>query len=361
MKLERIYIKGFKSFHNIDIKLANLNVLIGANGAGKSNFLSVFRFAQNIARGELQTFIGQRGGANRLLHFGRDVTEEMFLKLYFDVGNYECNLAPTDEDSLFFKYEEATYYSQGGPSTFHTNAGITANKESVTVSLTGSPFIKSRFIKSFLTWQVYHFDNTTDNAGVKQLGDLEDNKFFRSDGANLAPFLYLLRERHRKSYHEIVESVRLIAPFFKDFALEPSRLNPDKIRLEWQHQSSDAYFNASQLSDGTLRMMCLTTLLLQPQLPTLIVIDEPELGLHPFALNILAGLMRKVASKTQLIISTQSTHLVNQFELDDLLVVNRNDGASTIERLSLKEYEDWLEDYSVGELWEKNVIGGRPS
>jgi predicted ATPase len=209
-------------------------------------------------------------------------------------------------------------------------------------------------------WRVYHFHDTSASAMVKQTGDVGDNEALRPDASNLAAFLFLLRTKHPESYRRIVSTIRLVAPFFDDFRLRPSPFNEQKIQLEWSERSSDAYFNAHALSDGTLRFICLATLLLQPNLPSLILIDEPELGLHPYAIQVLAGLVRSASEKTQVILSTQSVSLVNQFAPEDLVVVDRNKGESVFRRLSPEDMKDWLEGYSLGELWEKNVFGGRP-
>ena len=155
--------------------------------------------------------------------------------------------------------------------------------------------------------------------------------------------------------------VRLVAPFFDDFSLRPLPENKDLIKLEWMERNSDYPFLASHLSDGTLRFICLATVLLQPDPPDLILIDEPELGLHPYALNILADLIKSASTKSQIVISTQSVSLVNQFEVEDILVVDRYNGETTIRRLVEEELVDWLNDYSLGELWEMNIFGGKPS
>jgi predicted ATPase len=182
----------------------------------------------------------------------------------------------------------------------------------------------------------------------------------RPDGANLAAFLYWMRARHSDHFRNIVDGVRMVAPFFDDFVLEPSRLNPERIRLEWKERGSDSYFSAFALSDGTLRFMCLATLLLQPFLPSTVLLDEPELGLHPYAITILSDLLRGASTKTQVIVSTQSVTLVNQFEPQDVVVVERHDRQSAFRRLESGEMENWLDDYGLGDLWEKNIIGGRP-
>jgi predicted ATPase len=185
----------------------------------------------------------------------------------------------------------------------------------------------------------------------------------RSDAGNLAAYLYLLSEVDRACYDRIVASIRLIAPFFDDFSLRPSPLNPDKIRLEWSETGSDIVFGASALSDGTLRFMALATLLLQGNhsLPTVILLDEPELGLHPYAIVVLGSLLKSVSKQTQVIVSTQSVTLVNQFEPQDIIVVERSHHATVFRRFGEAEVASWLDDYGMGDLWEKNVLGGRPS
>jgi predicted ATPase len=177
----------------------------------------------------------------------------------------------------------------------------------------------------------------------------------------LSAFLYRLREMKADNYRNIVDAVRLVAPFFHDFNLRPDRLNPRKIRLEWQEVGSDSYFDAHALSDGTLRFVCLATLLLQPVPPTTILIDEPELGLHPYAITVLAELFRATAHRAQLLVSTQSVTLVNQLEPQDVIVAERREGESVFRRLEDEEIATWLDDYALGELWEKNVLGGRPT
>ena len=210
------------------------------------------------------------------------------------------------------------------------------------------------------SWQLYHFHDTSDSAKVKQTGDLEDNRFLKPDARNLAAFLYRLEKNYKDYFDNIQDAIRLVAPFFDRFNLQPSELNADKIRLEWLEKGSDSYFNASVLSDGTLRFICMVTLLLQPQLPSVILVDEPELGLHPSAISVLANLLQSAAKRTQVLISTQSVTLVNHFEPQDVVVVEREEGQSVFRRLDRADMTSWLDDYGLGDLWEKNVIGGRP-
>ena len=146
-----------------------------------------------------------------------------------------------------------------------------------------------------------------------------DNRYLREDGSNLAALLYRLRHKEPTSYDMIVRTVRLVAPFFDDFVLEPQALNEDTIRLVWRHRGSDAFFGASSLSDGTLRFIALATLLLQPASlqPSVILLDEPELGLHPYAITVFCSLVKQCSVDKQIVLATQSPLIVDHFEPED--------------------------------------------
>lgn len=359
--LERIYLTGYKSIGEVDLELRALNVLIGANGAGKTNFISLFTLLRNILDRNLALYTAQQGGADALLHFGRQTTQQIEIKLTFKTNGYECTLIPAAGDTFVFKTEQGYFYGEGYPNPYQDWLGE-GHKETRLFNEIGQPTtrISKYVIQSMKSWRVYHFHDTSPSAKVKQTNDLNDNAVLRSDAGNLAAFLYRLQETEPQAYHRIVSAVRQVAPFFDNFMLRPDPLNPQKIRLEWHEKGSESYFSADRLSDGTLRFICLATLLLQPDLPATILIDEPELGLHPFAIVLLASLIRKAANRTQVIISTQSVPLVNQFQPEDIIVVDRDGPASTFHRLETPDLETWLDDYGLGDLWEKNVIGGRP-
>ncbi|MCP4022164.1 MAG: AAA family ATPase [Desulfobacteraceae bacterium] len=215
-------------------------------------------------------------------------------------------------------------------------------------------------MKHLKKWKLYHFHDTSENARVRQTCDLEDNRFLHPDARNLAAFLYRLEKKHPEHFENIRDAVRMAAPFFDRFSLEPSQLNQERIRLEWKEKGSDDYFNAAMLSDGTLRFMCLAALLLQPVLPPVIILDEPELGLHPYGISVLAGLLQAASQCAQVMVATQSVTLVNQFGPGDIIVVDRDKRESLFRRPGRSDLETWLDDYGMGDLWEKNVLGGRP-
>jgi len=360
--LDKITIAGFKSIRQQEVRLGPLNVLIGANGSGKSNFIQVFRLLNEIVSGDLQLSVARAGGAEQFLHFGSKRTEAIQLDFEFGQNGYGCSLVPTTEDSLVFAEETVRFHGQGysSPSTQFLGSGHKETHLFESSQSRKTITIADHVLAAFKNWKLYHFHDTSTSARVKQLGDLADNEQLRPDAGNLAAFLYRLREKHPTAFQNIVDTLRLVTPFFADFNLRPDRLNPEKIRLEWKERGSDAYFNAHSLSDGTLRFLCLTTLLLQPRSPVTILIDEPELGLHPYAITVLAELFRSAATRSQLVISTQSVTLVNQLQPEEVLVVDRVDGESAFRHLEEEEISSWLEHYTLGELWEKNLLGGRP-
>ncbi|MEH2375280.1 AAA family ATPase [Nostoc sp.] len=355
-QLSRIVLKGFKSIAECDLKLLKLNVLIGCNGAGKSNFIGFFRMVQQMLERNLQVLVSRQGGPDAILHFGRKTTEQLKIKLYFGNNGYFATLEPTQDNRLMFSKECFWWNKIGereiGSGHFETKA--------LQGSGTG---IDKYILPTMRQWRVYHFHDTSDSAYVKQPHRINDNAYLRSDARNLAAFLYFLSENYLESYRRIVKTIRLVAPFFGDFYLRPSPQNNEVIELEWVEQGQDIPFKAHLLSDGTLRFICLVTVFLQPTSlqPETILVDEPELGLHPYAITVLASLMRSVAREKQVIVSTQSVELLNEFRAEDVIVVDRDHGKSLLRRLNEDDLHEWLEDYSLGELWKKNILGGRPS
>jgi len=366
-RLDHITIKGFRSFAHVEkLRLNDVNVLIGANGSGKGNFVEAFAFLRAIRQENLQRFVAQAGGADRLLHYGASHTREMTLRVSLNGENdqYEIVLLATDNDGLRPISEIAYYWpdKEEHPTPYEedlTSGGVEAE--------IGNEYLRppvAQVVRKCLdSWVKYQFDDTTRTSPIRLTADVNDNRRLRTDGSNLAAFLYLLREKHRDSLDVIQGTVQLVAPFFDSFILEPDALNESKIRLQWRHRGSDAYFDAASLSDGTLRFIALSTLFLQPPdlRPSIILLDEPELGLHPYAIAILSAIIKSVSADTQVLLATQSSTLLDHFEPDDVLVAERFDGSTRLKRLDADRLESWLRRYSLGQLWEKNELGGRPS
>ena len=357
MKLDTLTVRGYKSIKELDsFKFRNLNVLIGANGAGKSNLLSLFRLVGALAEGGLQVFIQRQGGPDALLFGGRKRTPQVEAEFYFSENGYRITLEPTADNRLIFQREE-TYFSR----QFAQIKPLGSAHQEAKLLQDTRP-VSTYVLPALQSWRLYHFHDTSATAAVKLPHPSNDNLRLKPDAGNLAAFLAHLHTAYPNEYKRIVETIRLAAPFFGDFVIRDPL--PPTVELEWTEQGDpDTPYRAHVLSDGTLRFICLTTLLLQPWIlqPDTILIDEPELGLHPYAINLLAEMLKQATGLRQAIVSTQSVELLNNFAPEDIIVTNREDGASTFRRLDREELKDWLEDYTLGELWKKNILGGRPS
>ena len=362
--IDRITIKGFKSIRKLDgLRVDSLNVLIGSNGAGKSNFISYFRMLGEMVEGRLQSWTRNQGSADRIVSFGVKETNKLVSFVKFGLNGYKFILEPTVDGGFSFANEQLFFAGPYfGDKWIPLGSGHAEAKLKKQFETSGKGSEADYCYSSISNWKIYHFHDSSDTAGVKRLGALHDNEYLRPDASNLAAFLYRMSHEHQDVYRQIRKTIRLAIPFFDDFVLKPQRLptEEEQIRLLWRQKDSDYAFWPSQLSDGSIRFICLVTALLQPDPPSTIIIDEPELGLHPYAITLLGALLRSASKHMQVIVSTQSVPLVNEFSIDDLIVVEREQGETVFKRCEEEDFKAWLDDYSVGELWEKNILGGRP-
>jgi predicted ATPase len=367
-KLQKLTLKGFKTIREMkDFEPGPLTVLIGPNGVGKSNFISFFRMLSwtLAAPGNLQIHVGELGGASALLHDGPAKTREIEADLTLGTGDgenqYAFRLVYAAGDTLIYADERFRFSRPGSRTRAPWKELDAGHRESKLISKVNEGDTTAKTILFLLRKIiVYQFHNTSATARMRGKWDVEDNRWLKEDAANIAPLLRRLREYENRYYQRIVETIRLILPFFADFELEPEN---GRLLLSWREKNSDRVFNVSQAADGMLRVMALVTLLLQPErdLPDVLILDEPELGLHPYAINVIGGLIRSLSNNTQVMMATQSVSMIDCFEPKDIVVVERKDRQSEFQRLDNKALEEWLKDYSLSELWEKNVIGGRPS
>jgi predicted ATPase len=362
--IDRITLSGFKSIESLEgFKLEKLNVLIGANGAGKSNFVDYFRMLRSFADESFQQFVIESGGGDGFLFLGPKVTSSISSRIEFGRNAYEFKLKPTAGGSLQIAEEKVEYERWDKYiGTGSLESALKKRKDEKSSLSAGSYGVPHHVYASVSNWTVYHFHDTSPLSPMRRDHPLRDCQRLRHDASNIAPFLFNLKEDEPASYALIRDTVRLIAPFFDDFLLRPQTKGTNElIRLEWQQRGSDFPFQPNQLSDGTIRFICLATSLLQPEPPATIIIDEPELGLHPYAISMLADLIKSASERTQVIASTQSPTLLDYFDPGQIVVVNRRDGRSTFDRLDANALAGWMEDYSVGELWQKNVVQGGPN
>ena len=367
-RLESITLRGFKTIKSLeDFKPRPRTVLIGPNGAGKSNFISFFRMMSWMLAdpNNLGLFVGQQGGAGKLLHDGPDATREIEAKLKFrnDEGanQYHFRLASASGDTLIFADERYRFSRNGYGSLAPWTETGAGHRGPALIDMEPDDET-ARVIRSILRKIiVYQFHNTAGTARMRGKWAINDNRYLKEDAGNIAPFLLRLREKEGWHYRRIVDHIRLLLPFFSDFELEDDY---GHVLLAWREKGSDLVFDASQASDGMLRVIALVTLLLQPQedLPDVLILDEPELGLHPYAITIIGGLIGAASTKVQVILATQSTAMVDVFRPEDIVIVEREGRKSVFRYIDMAPefLSEWLERYSLSELWEKNVLGGQP-
>ena len=368
MQLTKLAVKGFKTISCLsEFEPGSLTVLIGPNGAGKSNLISFFRMLAWVlaSPGNLQLHVGAQGGASALLHDGPARTREIEseLSIVTDAGEnqYAFRLVFAAGDTLIYADERFRFSRADLPTQAPWQELGAGHRESALVTAGDGGDTTARVILGLLRKIVVHqFHNTSPTARMRNKWNIEDNRRLKEDAGNIAPFLRRLQEMESKSYRRVVEHIRLILPFFADFDMESDN---GSLLLKWREQGSDRVFEASQAADGMLRVMALITLLLQPEqdLPDVLILDEPELGLHPYAINIIGGLIRGISTKTQVLVATQSMQLIDCFAPSDVVVVERKGRESTFRRMDNQALGKWLETYSLSELWQKNVLGGRPA
>jgi len=367
--LRCVTIKGFKSIQNLeDFNLDSLNVLIGGNGAGKSNFIDFFRLIRammelptaELSHASLQAYVADGGGSDDFLFSGPKVTEKINIEMTFGSNKYRFSLAPTVNEDFLIN-DESRFYSRGNAGWWNlgsSNLSPALLDDKNHQGAMGGRNISYYIFQAITSWKIYHFHDTGKLSPMRRSETMDDMDYLRFDGANIAPYLMWLSQHEKKYYQHIVDTIRLVTPFFDDFLFRPNA--QEKVRLNWTQKGSDYPLKPHHFSDGTLRFIGLVTALLQPNPPSTLLIDEPELGLHPYAIEILAELLEAASKRMQIIVSTQSPALVDCFSPENIIVVNRKNGASTFQRLDKKALSIWLDDYTLGELWRKNVITGGP-
>jgi predicted ATPase len=362
--LKSFSIKGYKSIKSIEgFEPRPVNILIGPNGSGKSNFISFFKFLSWMLNsdGKLQEHVAYLGGANDILHDGADVTKSIdgYIELETSSGinEYAFSLMFAKPDKIVFREEKYRFKSnsiQGEPRWSSCGVGHEEAHLPEVSNQTATAILN--LLRKLI---VYQFHNTSDTAPMRLKWSASDGRRLKQNAENLGSFLFRLQNEEKPFYSRIVKYIRLVLPFFDDFDLYDEF---GQILLRWKEQGTNKVFNAGQASDGMLRTIALISLLSQnpKDLPTVLFLDEPELGLHPSAIDAVAGLIKVASSHCQVFIATQSISLVNNFELDDLVVIDRNGRSSEYKRPDTENLQVYLEEFSTGQIWEKNVIGGRP-
>ena len=365
-KLQEVMIRGYKSIaydKPVTIRLGDVSILLGANGAGKSNIISFFRMLSYMMSKSFGKYVEMSGTSNALLHYGIKKTPIMAGELLFSdsksIDKYSFSLTNATPDRLIITEERVSWHRKGNDSPYEILLEPVFKESALAES---NDAVAKSIFKMLSFCKVYQFHDSSSEGPLRHVCPVETTNYLQSHGNNLPSFLFLLRENYPASYKRILEYVRDVVPQFQEFYLEPVN---GFISLRWKDNSATDYsFNAYQFSDGSIRFIALATLLLQPSqlMPNVIILDEPELGLHPYAITQLAEMIKDASKHAQVIVATQSKDLVDHFEVDNISVVemDKETQSTTVTQLKNDEYELWLQNYTVSELWDKNVIGGRP-
>lgn len=387
-KVDKISIRGFRSIKELnDFELKKVNVLIGPNGAGKSNFIELFKLVQAISEGNLQKYIFEYGSPSGFFHKGVSDTSEINFSFVFGRNSYSCSLGVSAENKMYILNDVAGFSkkyegtldervsrkvssrsmvndkdaSESTISQYQYESQLFSSMNSFSYS-GGNKEVISYVYNSINGWRLYHFNETGKKSKLRQPANINDHLELYGDGRNIAPVLMNLRDEYPRKYQTFKSVMDAIAPFFGDFVFEPEKYgNGEKVvNLSWRHKNSKFMMQPYHLSDGTLRFIALIACLLQPKPPTTIVIDEPELGLHPYAIEYFVGIAKSKITAQQIILATQSPYLINNLDAADIITVNNHGDGTQFARLEEEPLKEWLEDYSLGELWYKNVITASP-
>ena len=372
-RIESIRIRGFRSLADVEMTgMPQATVLIGANGSGKSNFMRFFEMLSWMLRWRrLQEYVQWQGGADDQLFGGNATTPRMEAELQvrteMDQLEYRFTLAHAHPDRLLFTGERfrssiissgtVTSLHQFGSGHLEAKIAEAARSSDDPVGPESDASLVSLLMRG---WGIFQFHDTSDTSNLKKRWDVTDNRQLRSHGGNLAAVLYRLEQRDRVRYERICRQIGRVLPGFDRFDIEEDY---GRVLLRWRAKWSDKSYGAHLTSDGSLRFFALVTLLNLPpgMLPNVIMLDEPELGLHPAAIALLGGLIKSLSVERQVIVATQSPLLVDAFDLDDIFVLDLEEGRTICRKLDAESYQHWLDDgYRSGELWRKNLFGGRP-
>ena len=372
-RLESVRIRGFRSLANVELSdLGTTSILIGSNGSGKSNFMRFFEMLSCMLRSaRLGEFVERYGGADDQLYGGNGTTPRMEAELALRTesgrNEYRFSLAHAHPDRFMFAEEAFRFSRQDrGPEAPWNYLG-SGHREAAIVEAAQSPHstypnpVTARVIVHLLrNCAVYQFHDTSDSSNFKKRWDIEDNNTLRTHGGNLASVLYRLEHEDNRRFESICRHITRVLPVFDRFQIDESY---GKVLLRWKAKGTDKTFGAHLTSDGSLRFFALVTLLNLPRemLPDVLLLDEPELGLHPVAIALIGNMIKALAGDIQIIVATQSPLLVDVFDLDEIVVLDLHDSRSTFRRIDASAYHEWLDDsFTPGELWQKNLLGGRP-
>jgi len=400
--ISKITLENFFSFKNsTTIELnPDINILLGINGSGKSNFLKAIQllYESVIGKGLEKIFLKDWSGFNSVVNFNNDEKDYIKLSFEFDkdaIGNgyrfpsnpiYEIKIFKSGATSYYLKEKLYSESIKSGENDFiymemDNGQGIISTREKGKIGIqkypqeskqivfrSTEPVLRQisdpeRFYPLFTLKRaleeisVYYYFDTTFESPIRQPSGYGTETKLLADGQNLMTILNNIKNSHSLYYDKIEEAVKKINPYFKDinFAFLGS-----KIYLVLREEYLKKSVSIEHISDGTLRYLLLLSVLFNPERGSLVCIEEPETGLHPDMINTISDAIKQSSKNTQVIVTTHSPLLLNSFDIDDILVFEKNNQNGTeVSVKSAEEFDELIEDFLVGQAWLKGLIGGK--
>lgn len=363
-RIKSVTIEGFRSLRSIqNLEFPQLTVLIGANGAGKSTLIRFFEMLSWMLKSQnLQEFVLQQGSGDDQFFMGARQTPRIHAEIQLETGSgfndYRFDLTHLSAGDTVMVLNEAYRYSDRKITTKAkwTELHEVGKEARLPEQTTKTAKTICNLLRQCSTYQ---FHDTSAKSAIRLRWDVSESFRLRSDGGNLAAVLLDLQTNDLQRYKLIIKQIQRVLPTFKHFVLEPVA---GKVELRWQGLHSDKIFGAHLTSDGSLRLFCLLTLLNLPpaRLPDVMFFDEPELGLHPHAITLVADMLKRLSKKRQIFVATQSPYMVDCFELENIIVAENKQGETMLRNMPREKYQEWLDDdYMLSDIWLKDSVGGQ--
>ena len=383
MRLTSVKIQGYRPFRNFEAPLKPLEIIVGANGAGKSSFFEFLKFLRDSLYYDIPPEIISGSIGQQIFHipglekFQWDIEIDRGLptgirylgELMGPVGRTQVSYERVESSQPFSdRYSSPYIYMdiQGnkgvirepGEKGFTT---LTADKltqdialkrsNQLTLNAMTNPSLEALYnLREYIReWRFYSSFNIA-NDKIRKSVPIEQEPILHEDAGNLSSVLFYLMTEHRTAFNELQQHLRSVIPGFKGLTVK-ARGGPGEVIAFWQESGIDQELSLADLSDGILRLICWICLCVQPNPPSLICIDEPDQGVHPRTLPVLAALFEKASERTQILLATHSSYFLTQFDISQIAVMRKENGeAKFIKPGNSQVLKDMLNDFGSDEI-----------
>lgn len=384
MKLTQLIIQNYRSLADCTLPLRDLAVIIGPNGAGKTALLEVFQLLKRGSQQELAKFLETQGGFHAVLNHreGDSISIELSIDAESEESDspihyqFELKGRPLGYTIASERLEWQTDRNASAPFRYidaghgEVRYADPASPESTTpvwgydpleLALAQAPQVNGEvdaLRRTLSQTELYGALDVSPRGIIRLPQSLTPTTLPGPNGDNLFSALYNLRASHRDVYDRIID---LLHQGFADFdGVEFPVVGAGQVTLAWYERGDSQPFYPNQLSEGTLRFLWISTLLLSPELPGRLLLDEPEISLHPELLKLLAALLQDASARSAIVVATHSPDLIRWLEPEEVLVADKEDGATRFTWADQMNLDEWLDEYTLRDLWLMGNLGGRP-